>query len=318
MHSHDRSTHAAGGGRTPAPIALFTYNRPVHTRRTIEALQDNALAPESELFIFSDGLRSAADRAAVEEVRDYLKGIGGFRRVSVIERGKNMGLAASIIAGVSEIVTRYGKIIVLEDDMVTSPFFLTYMNDALTLYEEEDRVISIHAYVYPVAERLPETFFLRGADCWGWSTWKRGWDLFDPDGAKLLDQLKKQRLQRLFDFSGTYPYMRMLKWQVKGTVDSWAIRWYASALLAGKLTLYPGRPLVSNIGHDASATHCVPTDSFDVQLSGDPIHVDRIPVEDHAGARQAFERYFRATRQSFVKRAARKLKRILSKGATCP
>jgi hypothetical protein len=300
-----------------APIALFAYNRPGHLKQTVEALVRNELSQESDLFVFCDGAIKRAD-AGVAAVRAYARTIVGFRRVTVIERDKNMGLASSIIAGVSEIVNREGKIIVIEDDMVTSPYFLSFMNESLALYEYEDPVISMHAYLYPVAEKLPETFFLRGSDCWGWATWKRGWALFEPDGSKLLYQLKKQSLEKIFDFNGSHPYTRMLKWQAKGIINSWAIRWYASALLAGKFTLYPGRPLLCNIELDASGTHCSPTDRFAVSLADHLVRVERIPVEDHASARRAFENYYHATRQSFVKTAVGRLKRILSRGAICP
>jgi len=311
MSSNDPARHFVRDRITPAPVALFTYNRPEHIRQTVEALQRNELARDTELYVFSDGPRSTSDRDQVSAVRTYLRDIGGFHSLTVIERDKNLGLADSIIAGVSEIVNREGRIIVLEDDMVTAPSFLNFMNEALELYEKEERVISIHAYTYPVTEKLPDTFFLQGADCWGWATWKRGWALFNPDGQKLLAELKERRLEKIFDFNGSHPYTRMLKWQARGSLDSWAIRWYASAFLAGKLTLYPGRPLLSNIGLDASGTHCSPTDRFDVQLSGDPIRLDRIPVEEHAGARQAFENYYRATHQSMIISALERLKRIV-------
>src|SRR5262249_35869456 len=156
-------------------------------------------------------------------------------------RERNFGLAQSIVQGVSGTVAQHGRIIVLEDDMVTSPHFLTYMNQALDKYADEARVVSIHGYVYPVEQPLPETFFLPGADCWGWATWKRGWSCFNPDGQFLLNELKRQKLIRDFDFNGAFPYSEMLQAQIKGANDSWAVRWYASALLAGKLTLYPGR-----------------------------------------------------------------------------
>ena len=193
-------------GINTAPVVVFVYNRLVHTRRTFEALQLNDLTQQSELVVFSDGPKSIGDMARVQEVRNYIKTIRGFANITINEREQNLGLANSIINGVTDIVTRYGKIIVLEDDMVTTPYFLRYMNEALELYENEERVISIHGYVYPVNARLPETFFLKGADCWGWGTWKRGWDLFEADGAKLLKELKARKLEQRFDFNGTYDY----------------------------------------------------------------------------------------------------------------
>lgn len=156
----------------PAPVALFVYNRPWHSRQTIEALQANALARETELYIFSDGPRAEADVKKVEEVRNYLRSVEGFQSVHIVESNVNKGLAKSVIAGVTNVLQTNSNIIVLEDDMVTSAFFLTYMNRALELYKNETDVISIHGYIYPVKEALPETFFLKGADCWGWATWK--------------------------------------------------------------------------------------------------------------------------------------------------
>jgi hypothetical protein len=298
------------GDTTLAPVALFTYNRLWHIRQTVEALQRNELALESDLFVFSDGPRSESDRKQVVEVRKYLKSIGGFRQVTVIERDHNLGLAESIMAGVTEIVNNYGRVIVLEDDMLTSPFFLRYMNDALEFYKDEERVISIHGYLYPLRASLPETFFLRGADCWGWATWKRGWDLFEPDGRKLLKELKERNLQKRFDLNGAHPYTRMLKWQARGALDSWAIRWHASAFLADKLTLYPGRSLIANIGLDASGAHCSPTYRFDVALADKPVKIDVIPIEEHAGAKRVLESYYRTTRPSLFTRAVQWLKRI--------
>ena len=169
-----------------APIALFTFNRPNHTRQTVEALARNDLAAESELFVFSDGPRTPAESPAIESVREYIRKTTGFRSVSLICRPNNLGLSRSIISGVSQICDRYGAVIVVEDDIVTSPFFLRYMNDALRVYRDTPEVVCVHGYVYTTGSSLPETFFIRGADCWGWATWTRGWKIFEKDGAFLL------------------------------------------------------------------------------------------------------------------------------------
>ena len=146
-----------------APIVLFVYNRPWHTAQTVEALQKNTLADKSELFIYSDAAKNSEVALYVKKVREYIRNISGFRKVTIMEREKNWGLANSIIDGVTTIVNKYGKIIVLEDDLVTSPYFLRFMNEALEMYENEESVASIHGYIYPI-EGLPETFFIRGAD----------------------------------------------------------------------------------------------------------------------------------------------------------
>jgi len=286
---------------TTAPIVLFVYNRPWHVQKTVEALQANFLAKESDLFIFSDGAKNGKDREAVNEVRGLIRGILAFRRLEIIESPVNKGLSSSIVAGVTSVITQYGKIIVLEDDMITSPYFLHFMNEALQAYETEEKVISVHGYSYPTKETLPETFFLRGADCWGWATWKRGWDLFEQDGAKLLSELAEQNLINRFDMNGTFPYTQMLRNQVAGKNDSWAIRWHASAFLASKLTLYPGKSLVRNIGIDSSGTHCSKSDCFDGHLSNLSIPVKGIEVIESELAFQAFRRFFQSAGKKDLK-----------------
>ncbi len=275
-----------------APIALFVYNRPEHTRRTILALQKNELATQSDLIIFSDGAKNEEVKNKVGEVRGYLKTITGFKSVRIVERSENFGLAKSIVGGVTEIVNQYGKIIVLEDDLVTAPYFLKYMNEALDLYEKEEKVISIHGYIYPVKQELPETFFLRGADCWGWATWKRGWDLFEQNGQKLLAELKEKNLTHEFDFEGSYPYTQMLSGQIKGFNHSWAILWYASAFLKNKLTLYPGKSLVSNSGFDNSGTHTGKITHFNTKISEKSLNVGNIDIFENKEAKEAVKKYF--------------------------
>jgi hypothetical protein len=298
-----------------APIVLFTYNRPWHLMQTVSALLKNSLASESEIFIFSDGPKDENDVPKVAEVRKYIKTIKGFKRVEIIERDKNWGLANNIIDGITKIVNQYGKVVVLEDDLSTSPYFLKFMNDGLNIYEEEEKVISVHGYVYPI-KGLPEIFFLRGADCWGWATWKRGWDLFEKDGKKLLDELEKRKLTKLFDFNGAYPYTKMLKDQVEGKVDSWAIRWYASAFIQEKLTLYPGISLVKHIGD--LGTHVKDSSLFDVELSEKPIFVKRIPpIEDPEVRKKIEDFFFRIRRKrkisDLLKQPEKLIKKFLSR-----
>jgi hypothetical protein len=295
----------------PAPLALFVYARPDHTRRTVEALQRNELAGETDLVVFSDSARSPDKEAAVAEVRAYVTRLKGFRSVRVVPRPYNFGLSKSIIDGVSAVLAEHEHLIVLEDDMVTSRYFLTYMNEALSMFAENDSVISIHGYVYPVARPLPEAFFLPGADCWGWATWRRGWRLFNPDGMALLRELKLRGLVKTFDYDGAYAYSRMLEQQVAGTNDSWAIRWYASALLAGKRTLYPGRSLVHNIGNDSSGTHCHDTDVHDAVVSESRIDLARVEDRTSSEARQIFVDYFRQVRGNPASRLFRRVRQKL-------
>jgi hypothetical protein len=297
-----------------APIALFTYRRLEHTHRTIAALQTNHLADRSDLIIFSDGSKNETDIEDVTKVRDFLKTIEGFRSVSIIHREQNIGLANSIIGGVTEVLRQYERIIVVEDDLVTSPHFLTYMNDGLETYANTQRVVSIHGYLLPVEKQLPETFFRRGADCWGWGTWRRGWDCFNPNGQYLLDELKKRRLTHKFDLDGAYPFTEMLEGQIAGKSNSWAIRWHASAFLADKLTLYPGRSLVSNIGHDNSGTHCGTDSRFDVNLSQSPIKVDTIEVEPLELAITEFKKILWTEKKTYgIKSIINKIRTLIKK-----
>lgn len=290
-----------------SPIILFVYNRPEHTRQTVDALRANNLAGDSELFIYSDGPKSPSDAGKVQEVRGYIKTVSGFRSVNIIERKENVGLAKSIISGVTETVNKYGRVIVLEDDLVTSPYFLQYMNDGLNTYENDERVASIHGFVYPVKEALPETFFLRGADCWGWATWERAWNRFEPDGAKLLGELKEKNLVSTFNFDDTRGFSAMLERQIAGTNDSWAIRWHASAYLANMLTLYPGRTLVDNMGQ-AGGTHKGKVQFRHAFDDHRPVRVGGIAVEESTETRNIFKEYFRSLRPTILERIMRKIR----------
>ncbi len=299
------------GDTTPAPIVLFVYSRPWHTARTIEALLENEEASESDLIIYSDAPGTQSAESAVEEVRSFIEGIEGFKSKTIFLREHNLGLAESIIDGVTTTLTKYEKVIVLEDDMVTSPHFLQYMNKALDLYEADSEVASIHAYQYPTEQALPDTFFLRGTDCWGWGTWREAWQVFNPDGEYLLNELRSKNLTKRFDYDGSYSYSGMLKDQIRGKNDSWAVRWHASAFLADKLTLFPGTSLVQNIGTDNSGTHCDDNTMLDVTLSNEPVTLERIPVVESEIGRNAIVDFFRGARGSLVQRAFRKATRLL-------
>lgn len=284
-----------------APIVLFVYNRLNHTKRTLEALKKNNLADKSHLYIFSDGGKNTSDIQKVNSVREYIQNIDGFKKIEVIEKDKNMGLAKSIINGVTEIVNLYGKIIVLEDDLETSPYFLMYMNEGLKLYKDNPKVISIHGYIYPITG-LPESFFIKGADCWGWATWSNSWKIFESDGKKLFNELVKKNLQKEADFNNSYQYTKMLKDQINGKNNSWAVRWYMSAFLNDKLSLYPGKSYVQNIGHDIDATHCtLETDLFDIDLNQE-FRLSKIIADEDIDSKLKMENYFKKIRPSTMQK----------------
>lgn len=292
-----------------APVCMFVYKRAEHTLLTLESLSKNSLAPNTDLIIFSDYSENPSDSKAIQEVRALIRSVKGFKSIKIIERNKNYGLAQNIIDGVTKTIAEYGKIIVLEDDMVVSPFFLKYMNDALVKYENTDQVVSIHGYIYPTQKELPETFFLRGADCWGWATWKRGWDIFEQDGAKLLRELNEKKLTYDFDFYNSHSYTKMLKDQITGKNNSWAIRWYASAFLNNKLTLYPGKSYVHNIGNDSSGTHCTKTQKFDVELCLKESVTWPEFIAESNSSKKVIANYFLSLQSSFLKKTISILKR---------
>ena len=292
-----------------APIVLFVFNRPDHTRMTLEALADNPEFLESHLFIYCDGARNDAETVQVEETRQLVRDWPHPNK-TVIERDRNLGLANSVISGVTQQCEKYGRVIVLEDDLVTSSSFLRYMNNALDMYENDDRVISIHGYSYPI-EGLPETFFLKATGCWGWATWKRGWDLFEPDGTQLLADLKKKKKIDKFNFYGSFNYSKMLKDQISGANDSWAVRWYASAFLQDKLTLHPGRTLVFNIGFDGDGTHCGTHSRYDSCISNEKVRVGVEEVKENARVFSDWQVFFNETKPSFVSRVLNKIMRVI-------
>ena len=239
-----------------APVALFVYNRPGHTRQTVEALAANTLAGETPLFIFSDAPRNDAARRQVEEVRSYIRTITGFQSITIIERPTNLGLARSIIDGVTGLCEKYGRVIVVEDDLVTSSRFLSYMNDALTFYEHDTHVMQISGHIADVPEfsRKTEALFMPFITSWGWGTWDRAWRHFDPTAHGWEKILDDRALRNRFNLDSHFDYATMLQMQLDGKIDSWAIRWYLSVFMRGGLALFPPRSFVRNIGFD-SGTH---------------------------------------------------------------
>jgi Glycosyl transferase family 2 len=278
----------------PAPIALFAYNRPTHLTRTIQALRNNPLAQQSRLYIYSDGPKTPRDEAAVAQVRQMIRRIDGFADLTIREQTTNVGLGRSIIDGVTELSGRYGSVIVLEDDLVVAPEFLTFMNHALEHYAHTTRVMTISGYLFPVEhpEQLGSTFFFRVPASWGWGTWHRAWRLFEHDSTKLLAGLSTRADQQLFDVDNTYPYLAQLRLHAAGKLDVWGVRWYASMFAANGLCLYPGESLIQNIGMDGSGMHCNRSSQFDVCLSKSAIWHFSDHIEESLPARNAIRSFF--------------------------
>lgn len=295
-----------------APIALFVYNRPAHTERTVKFLQQNDLATESRLFIFSDGAKSKADEEKVQEVRAYIQKIDGFKSVEIIASQTNMGLANAVIAGVTRLTKDYGHVIVFEDDLISSPYTLTYFNEALSLYRNEEKVMHIGAYMYALKdENLPQSFFYRAATSWGWATWARAWQNFEPNIDNLLKQFDATK-RHAFSIENTMNFWNQMRDFKRRKNNSWAIRWYASIFLKGGLTLNPSQSLVNNIGHDGTGVHSGINDIYNVIINPKPITQFPTLVEENKQAYQAIKQFLTHRKGSFTARVKRFIKQKLS------
>lgn len=296
-----------------APIALFVYNRPDHTRRTLSYLQKNQLAEESRLFVFSDGAKTEADRQKVNEVRQLVKQITGFKAVKLIERTENLGLANSIVSGVTQLVQEYGKVIVFEDDLLSSPYTLPYFNEALDKYAQQEKVMHIGAYMYDLkAPGLPQTFFYRAATSWGWATWARAWQHFEPDVDKLMQQFTEAHIYQ-FSIENTMNFWKQMQQFKSGKNNSWAIRWYASIFLRKGLTLNPSHSLIQNIGHDGSGVHSNNEDIYQVHVARQPITQFPAVLQEDKQAYEAIKLFLKHRKGSLWQRGVRFVMQLKSK-----
>ena len=292
-----------------SPVLLFTFNRPKHTRKTVEALQKNKLVDQSDLIIYSDAPKKQNDLPAVEEVRAYINTVTGFKSVRVIERTRNWGLADSIIDGVTQTVRQYGSVIVLEDDIITSPFFLNYMNDALNYFKEEKKVWHISGWNYPFDHKgLEDVFVWRLMNCWGWATWKDRWNYFEKDSKKLIHEFDKKTIYD-FDLSNSGQFWSQVIANHKGKMNTWAIFWYASIFKQNGLCLNPSISYVKNIGHDGSGEHCRADRNYlnNIQLNGKRKAQFNIPLKESDVAVERVIRFYRDQKRSLIDRIATKL-----------
>jgi len=242
-----------------APIVIFVYKRPGHILNLLDSLSQCKEGRDSDLIIFSDGAKNpdnVEEVAAIEEVRRICANEQRFQSVKLIAQERNLGLANSIIAGVSSTIEEYGRAIVLEDDLIVSRYFLEFMNSALDKYEHDDRVGQIGACnFFACGERFPESFFIPIPDCLGWATWKNNWRKFIKNPQEIFDALDNdEKLASKFNGYGSYDFISLLKSNVQKKVDSWAILWHATCMLNNWLTLYPNPSLTNHI-ESVEATH---------------------------------------------------------------
>ena len=297
-----------------SPIALFVYKRPEHSKKVLEALQRNAEAIDSELFVFSDGPKDSSDIAGVQDTRNVIRNITGFKKVYLIESSDNQGLAKSIISGVSNVLASNNTVIVLEDDLIVSEHFLGFMNTALAKYNDIYSVDAIHAYTYPTYQNLPDQYFLKSPGCWGWATWKRAWKKFNPNASDLYHQILSRNLGSEFDYNNSYPYCKMLLDQANGEIDSWAIRWMASCFLGEGLTLNVGKSLVRNIGTDGSGSNTGDTTSFDVDISNERVVFSDIEIVQSSYATEHISAYYKKinAKKGILKKVLNRVLKVLT------
>ena len=294
-----------------APIALFVYNRPRHTLQTLEALAKNDLAKYSTLYVFSDGPQSDApdhDTMLISRVREVVDSQNWCAETIHIKRDTNLGLAENIVSGVTQVLQRHGRVIVLEDDIITGTGFLTFMNDALSVYAQDEQVMHISGYMFPVNGTLPETFFYKQTSCWGWATWERAWRHYDPNPVALRNKLEQTGKLKEADIDGTGQFLRQLDRNISGSLNTWAVKWQFSVQLANGLCLHPGRSLVRNIGLDGSGKNSASSLRFDVQPANH-ITVNKIPISDYKPVYPLLRKFYH-TKPSWKRVTRRALLRV--------
>ena len=263
-----------------APVILFVYNRPEHTKQTLEYLKKNKLAEESSLFIYSDGPKNEQEIFKVDSVRKIIHSINGFKNIQIKERDHNLGLAKSVLSGVTEIFQSYDNAIVMEDDIISTPDFLFYMNELLDFYRENKKIFSVTGYTFPI--KIPSSYkhdlyFSPRASSWGWGTWKDRWEKVDWDINDYNDFIENKLLTEAFENGGS-DLTKMLKNRKAGKIDSWAIIWTYAHFRDNSYCVYPVKSRIKNIGADLSGVHTNRTKQFDVDLN---LELEPVkPVED--------------------------------------
>lgn len=296
-----------------APIILFVYNRPFHTKQTVEALKNNELAEKSELFIYCDAAKNELATESVKQVKSYVNTIDGFKNVTIVEREKNWGLANSIIDGVTKVVNKYGRVIVLEDDLVTSPYFLKFMNDALENYKDKKNVWHISGWGYPIEPTgLDDVFLWKFMNCWGWATWSDKWKYFEKNTDDLISTFTKDDIKR-FNLNGYENFWSQVLDNKKGKINTWAIYWYATIFKKDGLCLNPVKTFVENIGHDGSGENCNANDSFKSSMNTSN-NINFITIlEENELVVNRIQNFYKLQKKSIVVRIIKRLSRMIEK-----
>ncbi len=296
-----------------APILLFVYKRPVHTRLTLEALKNNFLANESELFVVSDAPRNPADKDEVESVRELVKSNNWCAKVHLICNEKNLGMNDNFFFHITSLLEKYGRLIVLEDDLCTSPYFLKFMNENLELYQEDKRVMQITGFNFKMKTRnLPSSFLMGVANGWGWATWNNRWQKLIRDPKIVFDKIKQKNLYDRLTIDKSYPdYWKQLESNATGIHNDWDIKWFSSFVLENGLCLYPKESLVVNIGFDGTGMHFKNGNKgHETILSKKPVLLEKQIIEENELARKYLRAYFFKQQPGFKEKVIDKLKLI--------
>ena len=279
-----------------APIVLFVYNRPEHTRQTIEYLAKNKLVENSQLFIFSDGPKNEEDSEKIRLVREIIGNTTGFAGIEIKAREKNVGLANSVISGINDVLKLYERVIVLEDDMISSPYFIKYMNDLLEFYEKDKRIFSVTGYTFPI--KIPERYsydiyLSTRASSWGWGTWKNRWEGVDWEINDYVNFIQNKSLVKSFNRGGE-DLTKMLINQKEGKIDSWSIIWSYNHFKNNAFCVYPVKSKIKNIGADLSGIHTSKTNKFDVRLDTSDNPVDLVKnIQPDEELLRKFRKFFK-------------------------
>ena len=281
-----------------SPVIIFAYNRLDHLEKTIEAISKNRLADESQFYVFQDGPREKdLTDNSYARVTEYCKNLNLGKTCTFIKRDNNYGLFKSVITGVTETIEKHNSVIILEDDLITSPSFLQYMNESLNYYENISQVGTINGYSYNMDKNLPKYYFLRGANPYGWGTWKDRWSLLETDTTLLKKKLISRNLVKEWDYGHG---LKMLKDQEEGKISSWLICWHTSLFLKGKLTLFPSHSFVYHNGFDESATHCTDGDKLDkhqykvenLNNSYNFKDIEKTPIKEDSSIRNSIQHFY--------------------------
>jgi hypothetical protein len=304
----------------PAPVMITTYTRKEHLQRTLDALRKNELAEATTVYVYVDGPRPG-DEQKVSAVRQYLDTVSGFGALHVVARKRNMGAHENAKAANYEVLDRYGKMIRMEDDIVTAPGYLKFMNQALDKYENDKKVFSISAYCPPIqipADYPYDVYFIRRFSGWGCGIWR---DRLDNIYQEITQEeyarfASNRKLVRDFEYSGGKDMLLMLKGVASGKLEAGDVTAMYSQFVNDQYTLYPTRSLVQNIGMDGTGVHCDVTNYFDVDLSGKASFEfpAQVVVDDRIveASRAYWDRRYKDIQVGLLRRAASKLRRLFA------